>query len=239
MTIRVFIPSPAAGEVELDAQESHYLARVRRAKAGEEVHVLDGAGFVARATVVDPSGRSARVRVLEPVPESRSAREVHILLAAPDPPAVLEAVEFACVTGVTSLTLCQSDRCAAQQPGLGRTQRTVRAALRQSGRARGPELAGFDDLVPLREALPAAPGRRYVATPTTPRSTRPALAGSDAVCVLIGPEGGLTPAEEHAALDCGFEPLWLGPHILRSPLAVALAAGTFVSPPGGTPPQGA
>jgi 16S rRNA (uracil1498-N3)-methyltransferase len=41
--------------------------------------------------------------------------------------------------------------------------------------------------------------------------------------VLSGPEGGLSPAEELAALSAGFLPVTLGPRVLRAetaPLAV-------------------
>jgi 16S rRNA (uracil1498-N3)-methyltransferase len=43
------------------------------------------------------------------------------------------------------------------------------------------------------------------------------------VTVLSGPEGGLSPAEELAALSAGFLPVTLGPRVLRAetaPLAV-------------------
>jgi 16S rRNA (uracil1498-N3)-methyltransferase len=43
------------------------------------------------------------------------------------------------------------------------------------------------------------------------------------LCVLSGPEGGLTALEEQAARDAGFAPISLGPRVLRAdtaPLAV-------------------
>jgi 16S rRNA (uracil1498-N3)-methyltransferase len=44
-----------------------------------------------------------------------------------------------------------------------------------------------------------------------------------AVTVLIGPEGGLTPAERAQALQSGFGSLRLGPRVLRTETA-AIAA---------------
>ena len=44
-----------------------------------------------------------------------------------------------------------------------------------------------------------------------------------ALCVLSGPEGGLSSAEEAAARAAGFAPVTLGPRVLRAdtaPLAV-------------------
>jgi 16S rRNA (uracil1498-N3)-methyltransferase len=48
-------------------------------------------------------------------------------------------------------------------------------------------------------------------------------AGTTAVTLLIGPEGGLTDAEVGLATGAGFEPRSLGPRILRTETA-ALAA---------------
>ena len=44
-------------------------------------------------------------------------------------------------------------------------------------------------------------------------------AGSGALTFLSGPEGGLGPAEEAAALACGFSPVTLGPRVLRAETA--------------------
>jgi 16S rRNA (uracil1498-N3)-methyltransferase len=49
------------------------------------------------------------------------------------------------------------------------------------------------------------------------------MTGDEAVTVLSGPEGGLSPAEEACALAAGFAPVSLGPRVLRAetaPLAV-------------------
>ncbi|HET9642076.1 MAG TPA: RsmE family RNA methyltransferase [Burkholderiaceae bacterium] len=39
------------------------------------------------------------------------------------------------------------------------------------------------------------------------------------LCFLSGPEGGLSEAEERAAIDAGWQPLALGPRILRADTA--------------------
>jgi 16S rRNA (uracil1498-N3)-methyltransferase len=45
--------------------------------------------------------------------------------------------------------------------------------------------------------------------------------------MLIGPEGGLTDTEQETALRAGFQPLRLGPRILRTETA-AVAALTII-----------
>jgi len=53
-----------------------------------------------------------------------------------------------------------------------------------------------------------------------------ASASASAITFLSGPEGGLSAAEEEAALAQGFAPVTLGPRVLRSETAAiaALAA---------------
>ncbi|WP_202755332.1 RsmE family RNA methyltransferase, partial [Burkholderia cenocepacia] len=54
-----------------------------------------------------------------------------------------------------------------------------------------------------------------------------------AVTLLIGPEGGLSPDEEHAARACGFTALSLGPRVLRTETAGAAVLAALAARWGG------
>ena len=47
--------------------------------------------------------------------------------------------------------------------------------------------------------------------------------------IVIGPEGGFTPAEVQAAIDAGATVAGLGPRILRSETVAAVAAAVILS----------
>ncbi len=49
------------------------------------------------------------------------------------------------------------------------------------------------------------------------------------IAVVIGPEGGFTPAEVQAAVDAGATVAGLGPRILRSETVAAAAAAVILS----------
>jgi len=69
----------------------------------------------------------------------------------------------------------------------------------------------------------AAPGERWVLSLSEGTQPLAQRVGASPVTVLSGPEGGLSPAEEAAALSAGFAPVTLGPRVLRAetaPLAV-------------------
>jgi 16S rRNA (uracil1498-N3)-methyltransferase len=76
------------------------------------------------------------------------------------------------------------------------------------------------------------PERAFAAQATrSPGRDRPG-AGRATVVVLSGPEGGLAPAEESAAIARGFVPVGLGPRVLRAdtaPLALLAWLGLRAS----------
>lgn len=137
------------------------------------------------------------------------------------------------------------------------------AACEQSGRTRLPVLAEVAPLGDWLQALGAAPGAapdaaRWVLS--APRAGDPArgpaarraasaqrqvaslpealaaLAPGAALCVLSGPEGGLSAAEEARALRLGFTPVTLGPRVLRADTApLAVLAALAALEPGAAP----
>jgi 16S rRNA (uracil1498-N3)-methyltransferase len=93
------------------------------------------------------------------------------------------------------------------------------------------------DIVTLDEALArvaAVPLKLLLWPREQDRSLRQVVAAPlpQAVCALIGPEGGFTPDEVERAVAAGFEPVSLGPQILRAETAaLAVAAVLAFAPP--------
>ena len=66
--------------------------------------------------------------------------------------------------------------------------------------------------------------RRLLLTPGAPALSE-VLAQPGPLCALSGPEGGLDPGEQQAAMAAGFEAVGLGPRVLRADTApIALLA---------------
>jgi 16S rRNA (uracil1498-N3)-methyltransferase len=122
----------------------------------------------------------------------------------------------------------QARRALARRAGLGlRAERSRAPARAASADRAGP--------VPGRRKKRAPPGARSGAGESLAQL---ALAAHDSICLLVGPEGGLSERDLAAARAAGFTGLRLGPRILRTETA-ALAAisgsmpftGTGAKPP--------
>ena len=71
----------------------------------------------------------------------------------------------------------------------------------------------------LRGPADAKEARLLLSLQAGARPLSAALALEQSLTFLSGPEGGLSPAEEAAAMACDFAPVTLGPRVLRAETA--------------------
>jgi 16S rRNA (uracil1498-N3)-methyltransferase len=206
--------------------------QVLRLQPGDVITLFNGEGgeFDASVTRMGRSDVEVEVGVHHPV-EREAARAVHLLAGITANDRMDWLVEKATELGVASITPLVAERSVLKLKGeradkkLAHWQGVAVAAAEQCGRNRVPTI---HPAVTLNEWLKKAPpGERWVLSLS--EGTRPlaqlmaSSSVSEAVTVLSGPEGGLSPAEEAAALAGGFLPVTLGPRVLRAetaPLAV-------------------
>lgn len=219
MSRRVLVhPLPGPEPARLPADVSHHLLHVLRLRPGAALQLFDGEGREVAATLLDHQDGHAFAQVDGPV-QNIDPLEAHLLLALLKPKALDLALRMSVETGITHLHLFQADRSQGRPPREDRWSRVTAAAAGQCGRADLPALRWHPTLDRALQALPddlslfvALPGAEPQPAPT-------ARAG-----VVVGPEGGLTPAEVDRCIDRGATPLSLGAWTLRADTAAALAA---------------
>lgn len=229
---------PQVGELaELGGDAGFHAATVRRIRPGEQLTLGDGAGMLAHGVVEDADRAALRVRVLD-----------RHLIPAPNPPVTVVqalpkserselAVELATEAGADGFLPWQADRCVARwdgpraDKGVRRWQAVARAAAGQSRRAYIP---------PVQAALSTPELVRWVGeqvcagtvvvvlhdaalTPLRCALERPAAA----LAVVVGPEGGLSEPELAALSAGGAVAVRLGPTVLRTSTAAAVALGAL------------
>ena len=222
--------------LDLPASAARHV-QVLRLQPGSEVTLFDGTGG-EWAAAVERMGRSdVAVRVgPHRAVEREPGVEVHLALGVPANERMDWLVEKAAELGVASLQPLVTERSVLRLSGdrarkkQAHWQAIAAAACEQCGGNRVPvvhPLADFANWAP-----PAGVSRRMLSLHA---EARPLMAMRTAapLVLLSGPEGGLSPREQERALSAGFQPVTLGPRVLRAetaPLA-ALAALTLAAPP--------
>ncbi len=214
------LPAEPGAVVELDPAEARHGAAVLRLAPGDPVVLADGRGGLARGTVASAGkGRLAVTveRVERALPPSPG---VTLALAVLHTQAMDWAVQKAVETGAERLVPLLTERTQlgrkAASGRLGHWRRIARQALKQCRRPWAMDIAEpttLDDL-----AATAPPG--FVADAG---GRSPFTVPVDApLTLIVGPEGGLTPAELSRLTAAGHTPLRLGPHTLRAETAATL-----------------
>lgn len=220
--IRLFVAALAAGELTVGGDEHHYLARVRRARVGDAVELVDGAGRRAHA-VIERIGDSATVLRAGAVELAATAGpRVRVLVPPIKGHRMDSCLEKLVEVGADEIVVWPAARAVVRLDGhrraarLAHYQAIAQAAARQSGRAEVPQVTYAGSLGEAIAALPA--GARVVLDPAADRAAFPA-AGD--LTVISGPEGGFAPEELDAL--AGWTAIGLGPRILRAETAPVIA----------------
>jgi 16S rRNA (uracil1498-N3)-methyltransferase len=235
---RFFFPaglSPAAvgAIVELHESAAHHATRVLRLAAGDALTLFDGTGGEYAATLVraDRHGVTVRVDGFDPVErESPLALTLAQGIAAND--AMDYTIRKATELGATSIQPLVTARSAPLPPGergarrLAHWRSVVIAACEQCGRNRAPEVPAPRALA---EWLAAWDGGGIVCAPGADRPLAALAQPRAPLALLIGPEGGLDARELRAARTRGFQPVRLGPRVLRTETAAVAALAVLQS----------
>jgi len=175
----------------IEGGDARHLARSLRARVGEEIEVIDPAGFMltVRLDAVSPD-RVEGVVVSERPHESEPAAKITIAIANLPAPA-LELVLSRCTeAGAFAFYVFQADRSVARGAKPERWNTICREAAMLAGRLRVP-VAGTRSSV--EEVLAASDHAVLLARSVD--QTLATLGAPRDVTLLIGPEGGWTERE--------------------------------------------
>ena len=237
-TVFYLSPLPQVGELAvLDGKEGHHAATVRRIRVGERVLLGDGAGGLADTVV-----SAAEKNRLELTVQSRSEMPpptpaVTLVQALPKADRSELAVELATEAGVDAVVPWQSSRCVARWEGpqavkgVAKWRSTAAEAAKQSRRAYIPEVAELHDSRSVYALVGDIVERGGIVAVLHEEATsafRDLPFGEvPEVAIVVGPEGGLDDREVAALTAAGATPVVLGPTVLRTSTAGAVALGAL------------
>lgn len=219
----------AASATELPADEASHAVRVLRMKPGDEMVLMDGVGTFFKAEVAVASPHHCVYRVVEEMPQLPQWHGRYHIAMAPTKLMdrtewMLEKVTEIGVDEVSLLNCGNSERRVAKP---ARLEKILVSAMKQSRKAWKPVL---NDMAAFRKFV-SEPlgGMKFIAHcyEEIPRTyLYDELCGrdvSEAVTVLIGPEGDFTPDEVRMAVDAGYVSVHLGQSRLRTETAAMVA----------------
>lgn len=229
MSERFFVEVPIQGpHARLIEGEAQHVAKVMRAKIGDQITLFDGSGAEFLATITGLSRQAVDVEILERREIDRElARDLTIAVALPKGDRQQWLVEKLTELGATRLVplVCQRSVAQPVESALARLRRWSIEAAKQCGRNRLLEIAAPEKWP--HYAATATAAIRLFAHPGL--DVKHALGGpNDALIAAIGPEGGWSEEEVAIALASGWQAVSLGPRILRvetAAIALTVLAG--------------
>jgi len=230
---RLFV-SPPIGEgrnIEISTSQSHYLLHVLRLSEGKQVLVFDTENGEWLTEIVEAKRSSLVLRPIERVRAQTQPQDLHYLFAPLKQARLDYMVQKAVELGVSALQPVITAYTDVSRLNPERMRANAIEAAEQCGLLSLPEIR---PAVKLQQMLKLWPHDRAIifcdehapqapALPTLQRVTQAEIA------VLIGPEGGFSPAERDTLLSREFVyGISLGPRVMRADTA-AVAALTLIN----------
>lgn len=221
------------GVFTLTGPEARHAVSVKRLAPGEDVDIVDGAGIRLRGTVRCAEPALLEIEVSEVQSEPAPVHEFILVQALAKGDRDEQAIEAATELGVDAVIPWQSERSIvrwrAEKAAKGRAkwQSVVTSAAKQSRRSRLPvvldvadtkmlpqRLAGMDLVLVLHEDADTGLVNAVESLELQGQDRAPGDRVS--IAVVVGPEGGISPAELESLRAAGAITVRLGPHVLRS-----------------------
>lgn len=229
ITVLVTPEALTGDRAELAGDVHHHLFRVRRVAPGERLRVTDGAGRARWGRVERIDRRSATVTLAGEAPTHEAPVRVELLVAALRRERASWLVEKATEVGVAAVRFLVTGR-TVRSLGAGdleRLRRVAAAAVEQCHRARLPEVDGphpWSALPALLDGL----AERWCLDEAAEAQAGPRSPAERPVALLVGPEGGWTPAEREDLTRFDCRPASLGPRVLRAETAAVVGAAMML-----------
>lgn len=212
----------------LDGAHAHYLAGVLRLAEGNAVRLFNGRDGEWRAVIAE-FGKKRLALTIEAMTRAQESVPDLWLCAAPLKRGRIDWVaEKACELGVAELRLVTTERTVVERVKLDRLRAHMIEAAEQCERTALPDLNAGVPLARMLEDWP--PDRQLIFADEMGGEAIGGVELQPRGGILIGPEGGFTPAERSAIRDHPAAiAVSLGPRILRADTAAVAAISLWMA----------
>lgn len=229
------MPLPPGRQIALPDVVARHAVGVLRLRDGDDVILFNGDGTECLGQLVK-TGKSAEV-LLKAIcaPERESPLAITLVQGVSSGERMDYTLQKAVELGVTQIQPVMMKRTIVRLDDEKRHKRrqhwqgVVVSACEQCGRNHIPEVGPILDVPEWLASEAARQGVRLLLDPESTQRLRAFSAPVDGVALLAGPEGGFDPAEREIVRRIGFQPVSLGPRILRTETAAITAIAAMQS----------
>jgi 16S rRNA (uracil1498-N3)-methyltransferase len=211
------------GIITITGEEAHHALRVKRLAPGDTVRLCNGRGIIADARLTDSRKQQGHwaidLDVMRASEQTPPSPRLTVLAAPPKGDRLPAMIDGLSQVGASAWAPLIAERTVVE-PREGKLERLERIAIesmKQCGRAWVIEIGEPVEF----EAALTRPGATVLGDaaggPYEP-------ADAESITLLIGPEGGWTPAELDAARSAGVRIARFGQHTMRTEVAAVVSA---------------
>jgi 16S rRNA (uracil1498-N3)-methyltransferase len=222
-----------ADDLHLSDDEAKHCAQVLRKHVGDHIILFDGAGNEATAEITSITTKRVDLKILERRETPAPAVSISLIQAIPKGANMEWIIEKAVELGVNDIYPVVTERTVVRldfndsSRKQEKWQRVAIEACKQCGQNWLPEVHAPSRFPVMLGTLPVHDLKIIAALQPDSRSLRDilksAIRSPRSVVVAIGPEGDFSAAEYAIARERGFEPVTLGPLVLRVETAALYA----------------
>lgn len=228
---------PTADTAILEGSEGRHAATVQRLRVGEELLLADGRGGTAAAVVTAVGKGVLDVRITSRGYTDAPAHRLVVVQGLAKGERGELAVQAMTEVGVDEIVPWTAARSVTQWRGdRGVRARekwvaTVREATKQARRAWLPVVAGTPDEATSQVAgrIAGAAAAYVLHEQAEERLVTAELPDGGEIVLVVGPEGGVAPAELAAFVEAGAQTVRLGPSVLRTSTAGVAALSVLAA----------
>ena len=221
--------------ITVGGSEGRQGALVERLVPDEQVHLVDGRGRRATGLVLSADRISFKVQIMGVVQEPVPQPQMIVVQALAKGDRSQLAVEMLTESGVDVIIPWQAERCIARWIGDKSTRGRARwvaaaeSATKKSRRSRMPEVHDLAYRAEVAAAIANSDLAIVLDESGGARLAHIAVPRSGSVCLVIGPEGGISPGEISAFVDAGALVARMGDSVLRTSTAGVVAASVVMT----------
>jgi 16S rRNA (uracil1498-N3)-methyltransferase len=225
-------------EIRLNAEESHHLVTVNRCSRGDGVIAFDGHGREWITECIEPSKSATVLRVRESREAKPLPHKITLAQALPKGSTMDEIVRQATEVGASHIVPLLSERTQVhldRERAEKKVEKWRTGAIEAAKQCGNPWLPAISPIKNYTEFVRQAgdydlkliaslhAGAMSLGTALSHYRGKHGRETPRKVAWLIGPEGDFSPAELTDAITAGFQPITLGPLVLRSDTAAVYA----------------